>query len=133
MTVIRRGSPRVQRQVGIQHGLLLCSVRLAGSLLGLTLCASSPSWRSPQSPLKSSPEVLLGLPVGQFILVPFAPVPAEVLAGHLFGLLQGHRGLGVFQPGDGAGGLFQQVRTHGLFLVDQQHTVAAHIAPAAAG
>ena len=50
---------------------------------------------------------LLGLPVGQFILVPFAPVPAEILAGHLFGLLQGHRGLGVFQPGDGAGGLLQ--------------------------
>ena len=102
----------------------------ARGLLGLTLRAQLAV--VPLSPVAAEifARGLLGLTVGQFILVPFAPVPAEVLAGHLFGLLQGHRGLGVFQPGDGAGGLFQQIRTHGLFLVDQQHAVAAHIAPA---
>ena len=129
----------------------------ARGLLGLTLCAQLAV--VPFAPVAAEvfARGLLGLPLraqltvvalapvaaeifargllsltlcAQLAVVALSPVAAEVLAGHLFGLLQGHRGLGVFQPGDSAGGLFQQIRTHGLFLVDQQHAVAAHIAPA---
>ena len=36
--LFHRISLGIQRQVGVLHGLLLCNVWLAGSLLGLTLC-----------------------------------------------------------------------------------------------
>ena len=65
--------------------------------------------------------------------MPLSPVAAEVLAGHLLGLLQCHGGLGVLQARDDAGGLFQQIRPDGLLPVDQQHAVAAHVASAGGG
>ena len=74
-----------------------------------------------------------GVFVGQLLIVPLSPVAAEVLAGHLLGLLQCHGGLGVLQSRDDAGGLFQQIRPDGLLPVDQQHAVAAHVAPAGGG
>lgn len=79
---------------------------------------------------------LLGL-VGssQLFVVSFAPVAAVILTGDLLGLLLFGQGgaLGVLEAGHGAGGLFEQVGPDGLFPVDQQYTVLAQVALAGGG
>ena len=77
---------------------------------------------------------LHGLPGGAELLVmALAPIAAEIFPRDFRGLLHGHSGLGVFQAGDDAGGLLQQVGPDGLFLVHQQHAIAHGVALAHGG
>ena len=68
--------------------------------------------------------------VGQFLVVALTPVALIILAGGLLCLGFRHGGLHVFQAHHNAGGPFQQVSSHGLFLMHQQHAVAAGLAAA---
>ena len=67
---------------------------------------------------------------GQLFVVALTPVALVVLAGSLLCLGFRHGGLHVFQAHHNAGGPFQQVSSHGLFAVHQQHAVAAGLAAA---
>ena len=105
----------------------IAAIVLAGGLLGGQFLVMA---FAPIAAIVLAGGLLCRFAAGQLFVVALTPVALVVLAGSLLCLGFRHGGLHVFQAHHNAGGPFQQVSSHGLFAVHQQHAVAAGLAAA---